>query len=46
MVGHDPTTRLPEFKGEASEDPKKHLFIYEKIKEAKKIIDEDTNFYS
>ena len=27
MVGHDPTIRLPEFKGEASEDPEKHLFI-------------------
>jgi hypothetical protein len=31
MEGHDPTIRLPEFKGEASEDPKKHLFICEKI---------------
>jgi hypothetical protein len=31
MAGHNPTIRLLEFKGEASEDPKKHLFIYEKI---------------
>jgi hypothetical protein len=42
MVGHDPTIRLPESRGEASEDPKKHLFICEKIWKAKKIIDEDT----
>jgi hypothetical protein len=42
MEGHDPTIRLLEFKGEASEDPEKHLFICEKIWEAKKIIDEDT----
>ena len=31
MARHDPTIRLPEFKGEASEDPEKNLFIYEKI---------------
>jgi hypothetical protein len=31
MVGHDPTIRLPKFKGEASEDTEKHLFICEKI---------------
>jgi hypothetical protein len=31
MAGHDPTIRLPEFKGEVSEDPKKHLFICENI---------------
>ena len=31
MVGHDPTIRLLEFKGEASEDLENHLFIYEKI---------------
>jgi hypothetical protein len=31
MAGHDPTIRLPEFRGEASEDPEKHLFICEKI---------------
>jgi hypothetical protein len=31
MAGHDPTIRLPEFKGEASEDPEKHLFICENI---------------
>jgi len=42
MEGHDPTIKLPEFKGEALEDPKKHLFIYEKIWEAKQITDEDT----
>jgi hypothetical protein len=42
MVGHDPTIRLPEFRGEASEDPKNHLFICGKIWEAKQIIDEDT----
>jgi hypothetical protein len=42
MAGHDPTIRLPEFKGEASKDPKKHLFIYEKIWEEKYITDEDT----
>jgi hypothetical protein len=42
MAGHDPTIRLPEFWGEASEDPEKNLFICEKIWEAKKITDEDT----
>jgi len=42
MVRHDPTIWLPEFKGEASEDPEKHLFIREKIWEAKNITDEDT----
>jgi hypothetical protein len=42
MAGHDPTIRLPEFQGEASEDPEKNLFICEKIWEAKKITDEDT----
>jgi hypothetical protein len=42
MEGHDPTIRLLEFRGEASEDPKNKLFIYEKIWEAKKITDEDT----
>jgi hypothetical protein len=42
MVGHDPTIRLPEFWGEAVEDPKKHLFIYAKIWEEKQITDEDT----
>jgi hypothetical protein len=39
MAGHDPTIRLPEFRGEASEDPEKHLFICEKIWEAKQITD-------
>jgi hypothetical protein len=42
MAGHDPTIRLPEFKGEASKDPEKHLFIYENIWEEKQITDEDT----
>jgi hypothetical protein len=41
MSGHDPMIRLPEFQGETSEDPENHLFIYEKIWEAKNIIDED-----
>ena len=31
MEGHDPTIKLPKFKGEASEDPEKHLFICEKF---------------
>jgi len=35
MVGHDPTIRLLEFKGEASEDPEKHMFICENIWEEK-----------
>jgi hypothetical protein len=34
--------RLPELKGEVSEDPKKHLFICEKILEEKHITDEET----
>jgi hypothetical protein len=42
MVGHDPTIRLPEFLGEATEDPEKHLSICENIWEAKQITDEDT----
>jgi hypothetical protein len=42
MAGHETTIRLPKFKGEASEDPEKHLFICENIWEAKKITDEDT----
>jgi hypothetical protein len=42
MVGHDPTIGLPEFHGEAAEDPEKHFFICTNIWEAKKIIDEDT----
>jgi hypothetical protein len=42
MAGHDPTIRLPEFNGEALEDPEKHLFICENIWEAKQITDEDT----
>jgi hypothetical protein len=35
MAGHHTTIRLPEFKGGASKDPKKLLFIYEKVWEAK-----------
>jgi hypothetical protein len=42
MAGHDPTIRLPKFKGEASKDIEKHLFICENIWEAKQITDEDT----
>jgi hypothetical protein len=42
MEGVDPTIRLPEFRGEGSEDPEKHLFICENIWVAKQIIDEDT----
>jgi hypothetical protein len=42
MAGHDPTIRLPEFWGEASEDLEKHLVICENIWEEKKITDEDT----
>jgi hypothetical protein len=42
MAGHDPTIRLPKFWGEATEDPEKHLFIFENIWEAKKITNEDT----
>jgi hypothetical protein len=42
MAGHDPTIRLPEFRGEAAEDHEKHLFICEKICEEKQITDEDT----
>jgi hypothetical protein len=42
MTGHDPTIRLPEFRGEAVEDSEKHLFICAKIWEANKITDEDT----
>jgi hypothetical protein len=42
MAGHDLTIRLPEFKGEASEDPEKKFFICENILEEKQITDEDT----
>jgi hypothetical protein len=42
MVGHDPTIRLPELKGEVSEDLDEHLFICEKIWEVKQITNEDT----
>jgi hypothetical protein len=31
MAGHDPTIRLPEFRGEATKHPQKHLFICVKI---------------
>jgi hypothetical protein len=46
MAGHDPTIRLPEFKGEVLEDPEKHLFICENIWEEKHITDEDTKLCS
>jgi hypothetical protein len=42
MDGHDPTNMLLEFWGEASKDLENHLFIYEKIYEAKQITIEDT----
>jgi hypothetical protein len=42
MVGHDHTIMLLEFKGEALEDPTKHLFICKNIWEAKQIREEDT----
>ena len=42
MVGHDPTIRLPEFRGEAIEDPEKYLLICAKIWEEKQITNEDT----
>jgi hypothetical protein len=42
MTGHDATIRLPEFKGEASKDPEKHLYICENILEVKQIIYQDT----
>jgi hypothetical protein len=31
MAGHDPTIELPEFQGEAIEDPAKNLLICAKI---------------
>jgi hypothetical protein len=42
MAGQDLTIWLPEFHGEGSKDPEKHLFICENIWEAKQIMDEDT----
>jgi hypothetical protein len=42
MAGTNLTIQLPEFHGEGSEDPEKHLFICENIWEAKQIMDEDT----
>jgi hypothetical protein len=42
MAGHNPTIRLSEFRGEATKDPEKRLFIFVKIWEAKQITDEDT----
>jgi hypothetical protein len=42
MDGKDPTIQLPKFRGEGSDDPEKHLFICEKIWEAKKITDKYT----
>jgi hypothetical protein len=44
MVGVDPTIILENFCGEASEDPEKNLFIWEKIWEEKQVKDEDTKF--
>jgi hypothetical protein len=41
ISGHDPTIRLPKFRGEGSEDPKKNLFICENIWGAKNITYED-----
>jgi hypothetical protein len=41
MAGNNPTIRLLEFQGEATEDPKKSLFICAKIWEEKYITDED-----
>jgi hypothetical protein len=43
MARHDRTIRLPEFQEEGSKDPKKNLFIYEKIYEENYITYEDTN---
>jgi hypothetical protein len=43
MAGQDHAIRLPEFRGEASEDPKNNLSIYENIWEENKITYEDTN---
>jgi hypothetical protein len=42
MAGHDPNIRLPEFRGEATKDPEKHLFICANIWEEKEITDEYT----
>ena len=42
MAGHDSTIRLPDFWGEATEDPEKHLLICAKIWEEKHITNEDT----
>jgi hypothetical protein len=42
MAGQDPTIRLPEYRGDGSDDLEKHLFIYEKIWVAKQITYEDT----
>jgi hypothetical protein len=35
MAGQDPTLRLPEFRGDGSDDLEKHLLICENIWEAK-----------
>ena len=43
MTGHDPTIWLPEFWGEALEDPENHLFICDDIWEAKNITNGDIN---
>jgi len=41
MVGVDPMIRLPEFHGDGTEDPEKHLFMCKQIWEEKRIIDEE-----
>jgi hypothetical protein len=43
MERQDPTIRLLEFRGDRSDDPKKHLLICEKIWESKHITHENTN---
>jgi hypothetical protein len=42
MAGVDPMIRLPEFHGDGSEDPEKHLFMCERIWEEKRVTDEAT----
>jgi hypothetical protein len=37
MVGVDSIIKFPEFQGDESEDPEKHLFICENIWEAKQV---------
>jgi hypothetical protein len=42
MAGQYPTIKLPEFRGDGSDDLEKKLFICEKLWEIKQITDEDT----